>query len=95
MGIQKLRYRFQERLLIRGLPFERLVREIAQDYVLAPIFQTQAKEALRYPAESHQINLFEDTNLLAGHAKRVTVHDFDLGLVRHITVYARLLYPPV
>ena len=65
-------------------PFGRLVRDIEQDYMAAPSFQAQAIEALQYAAESHLVKLLEDVNLLAHHAKRITVHKFGLKLVRRI-----------
>ena len=77
MEIRKWRYREHEKLLIRRLPFSRLVREIAQDFVAAI-------EALQYAAESHVVKLFEDANLLAQHAKRITIYKTDLMLVRRI-----------
>ena len=55
MEIRKWRCRFPERLLIRRLPFVRLVRDIAQDFMAAPRFQAQAVEALHYAAESHLV----------------------------------------
>ena len=84
MEIRKWRFRLPERLLIRRLPFSRLVREIAQDYMAAPRFRAQAIEALHYAAESHLVKLFEDANLLAHHAKRVTIYKSDLQLVHCI-----------
>ena len=42
MEIRKWRFRLPERLLIHRLPFGRLVREIAQDFMAAPRFQAQA-----------------------------------------------------
>ena len=82
--IRKWYFRDPEKLLIRRLPFERLVREIVQDFLEAPHFQAAAIEALHYVVESHLINLFEDANLLARHAKRITIYKTDLMLVRRI-----------
>ena len=84
MEIRKWRYREPEKLLIRRLPFARLVREVAQDFMAAPRFQQKAIEALQYAAESHLVKLYEDANLLAKHAKRITVYPKDLKLVRRI-----------
>ena len=84
MEIRKWRYREPERLLIRRLPFARLVREIAEDFMAAPRFKPQAIEALHYAAESYLVKMFEDANLLARHAKRITVYNTDIKLVQRI-----------
>ena len=67
--------RFQKTtdLLIRKLPFQRLVREIAQDFKNDLRFQGSAILALQEASESYLVSLFEDTNLCAIHAKRVTI----------------------
>ena len=63
-------------LLIRKLPFQRLVREIACDseVIKSPLcgkvrFQSAAIMALQEAAEAYLVGLFEDTNLCAIHAK--------------------------
>ena len=71
-------------LLIRKLPFQRLVREIAQDYKTDLRFQSQAVLALQEAAEAFMVTLFEDTNLWAIHAKRVTIMPKDIHLARRI-----------
>ena len=71
-------------LLIRKLPFQRLVREIAQDYKADLRFQSQAVLALQEAAEAYMVSLFEDTNLCAIHAKRVTIMPKDIQLARRI-----------
>ena len=71
-------------LLIRKLPFQRLVREIATDYKSDLRFQSQAVLALQEAAESYLVGLFEDTNLCAIHAKRVTIMPKDIQLARRI-----------
>jgi histone H3/H4 len=72
------------RLLIRKLPFQRLVREIAQDYKTDLRFQSSAVLALQEAAEAYLVGLFEDTNLCAIHAKRVTIMPKDVQLARRI-----------
>ena len=68
------RYQKSTELLIRKLPFQRLVREIAQDFKNDGLrFQGSAVLALQEAAEAYLIGLFEDTNLAAIHAKRVTI----------------------
>jgi histone H3 len=64
------KYQKSTELLIRKLPFQRLVREIAQDYKSDLRFQSNAVLALQEAAESYLVGLFEDTNLCAIHAKR-------------------------
>ncbi|XP_072988394.1 histone H3.3a-like [Typha latifolia] len=71
-------------LLIRKLPFQRLVREIAQNYKAGLRFQSHGVLALQEAAEAYLVGLFEDTNLCAIHAKRVTVMPNDMQLARRI-----------
>ena len=78
------RYQKTTELLIRKLPFNRLVREIAQDFKTNLRFQAQAIGALQEAAEAYLIGLFEDTNLCAIHAKRVTIMPKDIQLARRI-----------
>ena len=67
------RYQKSTDLLIRKLPFQRLVREIAQDFKTGLLFQVPAVLALQEASEAYLVGLFEDTNLCAIHAKRVTI----------------------
>jgi histone H3 len=67
------KYQKSTELLIRKLPFQRLVREIAQDFKTDLRFQSSAVSALQEAAEAYLVGLFEDTNLCAIHAKRVTI----------------------
>ena len=71
-------------MLIRKAPFQRLVREIAQEMKRDVRFQSTALLAIQEAAEMHLIQLFEDTNLCALHAKRVTVMPKDMQLARRI-----------
>lgn len=76
--------------LIRRLPFQRLVREIAEDFGQGSSFpegvrfQSQAVEALLEAAENYLVHLYEDTNLNAIHAKRITIMVKDMQLARRI-----------
>ena len=70
--------------LIRKLPFQRLVREIAQDFKTDLRFQSSAVVALQEASEAYLVGLFEDTNLCAIHAKRVTIMPKDIQLARRI-----------
>lgn len=106
------KYQKSTELLIRKLPFQRLVREIAQDFKVRPViptnacnflfacapsrltgypflqtdlrFQSHAVLALQEAAEAYLVGLFEDTNLCAIHAKRVTIMPKDIQLARRI-----------
>ncbi len=70
--------------MIRKLPFQRLIRELAQDYKTDLRFKGTAIAALQEAAEAYLVGLFEDTNLCAIHAKRVTVMQKDMRLARRI-----------
>lgn len=71
-------------LLIPRRPFQRLVKEVAQDYKTDLRFQSEAIECLREAAEAYLVGLFEDANLLAIHCKRVTIMRQDIQLARRI-----------
>ena len=78
------RYQKSTDLLIRKAPFQRLVREIAQNFGTDLRFQSTAVLALQEAAEAYLIGLLEDTNLCAIHAKRVTIMPKDIQLARRI-----------
>ena len=83
MALREIRhYQKSSALLIRKLPFQRLVREIAQDFKMNLPFQSVAILCLQEAAEAYLVGLFEDTNLCAIHAKRVTITPKDLQLAR-------------
>ena len=84
-------YQKSTELLIRKLPFQRLVREIASDseVIKSPLcgkvrFQSAAVMALQEAAEAYLVGLFEDTNLCTIHARRVTIMPKDIQLARRI-----------
>ncbi len=78
------KYQKTTELLIRKLPFQRLVREIANEFKNDLRFQGSAIAALQESAEAYLVGLFEDTNLCAIHAKRVTIMAKDIQLARRI-----------
>ncbi|KAJ5202235.1 hypothetical protein N7449_004314 [Penicillium cf. viridicatum] len=83
------RYQRSYDLLIAKLPFARLVREVALDLLPADVgaelrWQSHAIQALQEAAEAFLVHLFEDTNLCALHAKRVTIMQKDIQLARRI-----------
>ena len=77
-------YQKSTELLIRKLPFQRLVREIMQDFKTDLRIQSTALLALQEAAEAYLVSLFEDSNLCAIHAKRVTIMPKDIQLARRI-----------
>ena len=78
------RYQKSTELLIRKLPFQRLVREITHEFAGPYRYTSQALCALQEAAEAYLVGLFEDTNLCAIHAKRVTIMPKDVQLARRI-----------
>ena len=84
-------YQKSTELLIRKLPFQRLVREIASDdeVIKSPLcgkvrFQSAAIMALQEATEAYLVGLFEDSNFCAIHARRVTIMPKDIQLARRI-----------
>ena len=77
-------------LLIKKLPFKRVVKQIADDlsgigaWPVTPRFQPSAILALQEAAEAYLVGLFEHTNLAGIHGKRVTVKPKDIQLARRI-----------
>lgn len=78
------RYQKGTELLIRKLPFQRLVREIMQRFKTDLRVQSTALCALQEASEAYLVGLFEDTNLCAIHAKRVTIMPKDIKLAQRI-----------
>ena len=80
------RYQKTTELLLRKAPFQRLVREITQDILKKEKnwYASIAVLALQEASEAYLVGLFEDTNLCAIHAKRVTIMPKDIALARRI-----------
>jgi len=78
------KYQKSTNLLIKKTPFNRLVREIAQDFKSDIRFQPLAIEALQEATEAYIISVLEDTNEIAIHAKRVTITLKDMTLAVRI-----------
>ena len=79
--------RFQKstELLLRKLPFARLVKEVMQHFPNKEYrWQASALLALQEAAEAHLVGLMEDSNLCAIHGKRVTIMPKDMQLARRI-----------
>ena len=78
------RYQKGTELLIRKLPFQRLVKEIVRSFNLDLRLQSTAILCLQEAAEAYLVGLFEDTNLCAIHARRVTIMPRDVHLARRV-----------
>ena len=77
-------YQGSTALLIQKLPFQRVVREIAQDIKTDLRFQSAAILCLQEATEAYLVSLLEDSNLCAIHARRVTIMPKDIQLARRI-----------
>lgn len=77
-------YQKSTELLLRKLPFQRLVRECAAEIKADLRFQGDALLAIQEASEAYIVTLFEDTNLCALHAKRVTIMPKDMQLARRM-----------
>ncbi|KAH0572340.1 histone H3 [Spironucleus salmonicida] len=79
------KYQKSTELLIRKLPFSKLVRELVTNYNKNDVrFQGLAIQALQEASENYLINLFVDTQMCAEHAKRVTIMQPDMELATRI-----------
>ena len=78
------KYQKTTELLIAKVPFQRLVKEIAQDFHTDLRFQSSAMLCLQEASEDFLTGLFADTNLCAIHARRVTITPKDLQLARRL-----------
>lgn len=78
------KYQKSTELLMRKQPFQRLVREVAQDFRAELRFQSLAVLALQEASEAYIVGLFEEINLCAIHAKRVTIMPKDVQLARRL-----------
>ena len=78
------KYQKSTDLLLRKLPFQRLIRDVASEYKADLRFQASAIAAIQEASENYLVHLFEDGNLLAIHAARVTVQPEDLRLAHRL-----------
>ncbi|EJK47817.1 hypothetical protein THAOC_33441, partial [Thalassiosira oceanica] len=80
------RYQKSTELLIRKAPFQRLVREVLEVHLNKNQMRLQSTAvlALQEASEAYLVGLFEDANLCAIHAKRVTLMPKDIQLARRI-----------
>jgi histone H3 len=74
--------------MIHKAPFQRLVQEVCQDLQNKAHstyrFQSMAVLAIQEASEAYLVGVFEDTNLCAIHARRVTIMPKDIQLARRI-----------
>ena len=85
LALREIRkYQRSTDLLIRRIAFQRLVREISQYFAPGLRFQPTALLALQEAAESYVVGVFEDVNLCAIHARRVTIMPRDMQLALRI-----------
>ncbi|CAI4233094.1 unnamed protein product [Auanema sp. JU1783] len=87
LALKEIRkYQKTTNLLIPRLSFQRVVREIANNMSTSHElrWQSDAISALQEAAETYLTLLFEDSNLAAIHARRVTLMPRDMQLVRRI-----------
>ena len=76
--------------LPRG-PFQKLVREIAQDAMHPELrFQQEAMDALLEASEAMLVRVFEDSNLCTLHAGRVTLFPSDMKLALSLSNHSVL-----
>lgn len=89
------KYQNSVNLLLQRRPFMRLVKEIMwSDQIRGTThfrITSGALVALQEACENHLVGLMEDCNLLAIHAKRVTIMPKDMELARRIRGDARVL----
>ena len=78
------RYQKSTSNLIPKVAFQRLVKEIAQDINNEIRFQSAALLALQEASECYLTALLEDTQLLAIHAKRITIKPADMQIARRV-----------
>ena len=78
------KYQKATTMLLPRAPFHRLVRSICGGIDGNLRFQSQALIALQESAEAYLTGVFEDSNLCAIHANRVTVMKKDMDLARRI-----------
>ncbi|KAJ1686719.1 hypothetical protein LUZ63_018109 [Rhynchospora breviuscula] len=72
-------------LLIPAAPFARLAREVTELFNKDMRWTPAGLLALQEAAEYYLVDLFEDVNLCAFHAKRITIMDKDIQLARRIS----------
>lgn len=70
--------------IIKPIAFERLVREIGQDFITDLSYTPEAFDALQTAAEQYLVDLFEKANFLVVSNKRTKIETTDIQAVRYI-----------
>ena len=82
------KYQRSTELLIRKLPFQRLVREIVFDLKKEDYrFQSTTILAMQETSEAFLVRMFEQCNHICIHGKRVTVQEKDIQLWKRLFDY--------
>ena len=71
-------------LLLRHLPFLRLIGEVAQDFKTGLHFTADTAYTLQCATKDYLVRLFRDSNLCAIHAKCMMIMPKDIQLARRI-----------
>ena len=78
------KYQKLTKLLMQRAPFQRVVREITKPMNPEARYTPDALLALQEASEAYMVSVFEDTNLCALHAKRLTIQEKDMKLAVRI-----------
>jgi histone H3 len=78
------KYQKSTDMLLRKLPFQRLMREVAQQFKTDLRFEKGAAKVLQSAAEEYLVSVFSDSNLNSIHAGRVTILAKDMDLATKI-----------
>ena len=78
------KYQKSTELLIRKIPFQRLVRQVFQVENPELRIQSRALLALQEAAESYLVGMFEQCNDICCHGKRVTLQVKDILLWKRL-----------
>jgi histone H3 len=92
-------YQKSTELLIHKMPFQHLAREVLQDLTKigsipchdVSCFQSTSLLAMQESVEAFSVGFFEDANLCAIHAKRVTIMPKDMQLLLQIRGESHLM----
>lgn len=85
-GVDKIRHyqRTGDCVFFPKVSFERLVREVAQDYKNDLRFSSDAKFLIQFATEAYLVKLYEDALLVMFNAKRQTLMPKDLQAARRV-----------
>lgn len=78
------KYQRSRRILLRKLPFQRIVHEIAKEFKPWSRFQSTAIQVLQEAAEAYLVSIYEDAKLCAIQSKRLAILPRDMKLARRM-----------